>query len=51
MGGWWNRQFDPEIDLIGRSGLVVVSRSGTELAGEDVDLVWGPQDLVDAWRS
>ncbi|MCE0538150.1 DUF234 domain-containing protein [Kineosporia rhizophila] len=93
VGGWWNRQFDPEIDLIGadrgplastvhfggslkwlntpfethdlrqlrrgleqvpgfdpeHSGLVVVSRSGTQLT-EDVDLVWGPEDVVNAWR-
>ncbi len=36
--------FDPE-----HSGLVVVSRSGTQLT-EDVDLVWGPEDVVNAWR-
>jgi len=94
VGGWWNRRFDPEIDLVGadrgpvaaqvffcgslkwlgtafdgrdlhrleegarqvpgfdadRSGLVVVSRSGVDLPADAVDLVWGPDDVVDAWR-
>ncbi|MBM2620305.1 ATP-binding protein [Actinoplanes sp. LDG1-06] len=94
VGGWWNRQFNPEIDLIGAdrgpiasrihfcgslkwlgtpfdnhdlrtlreavrhvpgfdpsdTGLVVVSRSGTNLADGAVDVVWGPEDVVAAWQ-
>ncbi|MHC3459602.1 hypothetical protein [Streptomyces flavovirens] len=93
VGGWWNRRFDPEVDLIGAdrtpaartvfyagsvkwlddpfdqrdfaalrqgaaqvpgfvpesSGLVVVSRAGTHGA-VDADLVWGPGEVVGAWR-
>lgn len=95
VGGWWNRQFDPEIDLVGadkapvasqvmftgsikwlgtpfdrhdlaklvagsehvpgadptESGLVAVSLSGMDpqLGQENVDLVWGPDDLLAAW--
>jgi uncharacterized protein len=93
VGGWWNRQANPEIDLVGAdrapvasrvafagsikwqdgpfdrhhldalrrqapaipgfqpgtSGLVVVSRSGADLSAGDVDLVWGPDDIVQAW--
>lgn len=97
VGGWWNRRFDPEVDLIGadrapvagqvsfagsikwlgtpfdahdldelrrgatqvpgfepgKTGLVVVSRSGTApgLDRAGIDLVWGPEDVVGAWRS
>ncbi|MFI6942905.1 ATP-binding protein [Streptomyces sp. NPDC050418] len=96
VGGWWNRQFSPEVDLIGadrspvagrihfagsvkwlaspfdrhdltslqqgasqvpgfeltESGLVVVSLGGI---GDGVDpgdpgLVWGPGDVMEAWR-
>ncbi|MFI1519024.1 ATP-binding protein [Kitasatospora cineracea] len=96
VGGWWNRQFDPEVDLVGadrapvagrisfvgstkwlltpfdrhdlaaltraaplvpgfepdRTGLVVASLSGTapDTGTGTVDLVWGPDRLVDAWR-
>lgn len=95
VGGWWNRQFDPELDLVGadrapvarrvdfvgsvkwlntafdghdlgalrrtatavpgfdpgRSGLVVVSRDGlADLPSGSVDLVWGPDEVVGAWR-
>lgn len=96
VGGWWNRQFQPEIDLIGAdrspvagtlffagsvkwlaspfdrhdlatlvqgaaqvpgftpgfTGLAVVSLSGTaeSVADGEVGLVWGPQDVVSAWR-
>jgi hypothetical protein len=95
VGGWWNRQFDPEIDLIGAdkspvateivfagsikwlatpfdqhdlatlrasasavpgytasTATVVASRSGLTdgLQRAGVDLVWGPADLVNAWR-
>ncbi|MBT0772924.1 ATP-binding protein [Kineosporia sp. J2-2] len=94
VGGWWNRQFNPEIDLVGadrgpiateiyfcgslkwlgtpfdahdlrklqegaaevpgfspsRSGLMVVSRSGAHLPDGAVDVVWTPEDVVDAWR-
>jgi hypothetical protein len=38
---------------VGRSGLVIVTRSGL-VAGLDlghVDLVWGPDDVVRAWRA
>ena len=95
VGGWWNRQFDPEIDLVGAdtspvateivfagsikwlaapfdqhdlttllasapavpgytasTATVVASRSGLTdgLQKAGVDLVWGPADLVNAWR-
>ncbi|MEV6302674.1 ATP-binding protein [Actinoplanes sp. NPDC051861] len=94
VGGWWNRRFDPEIDLVGadrgpvasqihfcgslkwlgkpfdahdlrrlqegaqqvpgfesgRTGLMAVSRSGTDIAAGAVDIVWGPDDVVAAWR-
>ncbi|HEY1616056.1 MAG TPA: DUF234 domain-containing protein, partial [Streptosporangiaceae bacterium] len=96
VGGWWNRQFDPEVDLVGAdrapvakqvtfagsvkwlaspfdrhdlaslnraapqvpgfvpgsSGLAVVSLSGLEpgLSAGAADLVWGPGQLVGAWR-
>ncbi|WP_416219469.1 ATP-binding protein [Frankia sp. Cas4] len=96
VGGWWNRQFDPEVDLVGAdrspvaqrlyvvgsvkwlgtpfddhdlaelmrsavavpgftlggTGFAVVSLSGTN-PGMDltkVDLVWGPGDVLAAWR-
>ncbi|WP_250029290.1 ATP-binding protein [Paractinoplanes maris] len=93
VGAWWNRQANPEVDLVGAdrapvasriafagsikwqdgpfdrhhldelrrhapvipgfqpgaSGLVVVSRSGVDLAADAVDLVWGPDDIVRAW--
>ncbi|NEW40082.1 ATP-binding protein [Nocardia cyriacigeorgica] len=93
IGGWWNRQNNPEIDLIGadreptaravhflgsikwledrpfdrhdydalaravlsvpgtgtRTPLVAVSRSGAE-ADLPLATVWGPEELVDAWR-
>ncbi|BAJ30041.1 MULTISPECIES: ATP-binding protein [Kitasatospora] len=96
VGGWWNRQFDPELDLVGadrapvarrvhfvgstkwllspfdrhdlaalvraapqvpgfdpdRTGLVAASLSGAapDVGAGEVDLVWGPDRLVDAWR-
>jgi len=96
VGGWWNRRFAPEIDLIGAdrapvagsvyfagsvkwlaspfdqqdlnalrtgaaevpgfgpgsTGLAVVSLSGVTRAVSDgaVDLVWGANDVVAAWR-
>lgn len=96
VGGWWNRQFDPEVDLVGadrapvarhvifagsvkwlaspfdqhdladlarsapqvpgfapgRTGLAVVSLSGLGrgMSAGDADLVWGPGQLVGAWR-
>ncbi|WP_086821292.1 ATP-binding protein [Allokutzneria sp. NRRL B-24872] len=90
VGGWWNRQFDPEVDLVGAdrapvarhvqfvgsikwlaaafdkhdlaalmkaapqvpgydSGLVAVSLSGVDVAG--LDVVWGPEDIVNAWAA
>ncbi|MEV4351880.1 ATP-binding protein [Actinoplanes sp. NPDC049596] len=95
VGGWWNRQFNPEVDLVGadrgpvasrihfcgsvkwlgtpfdrhdlhqlqegarqvpgfdasETGLVAVSRSGADLPAEAVDVVWGPEDVVAAWRA
>jgi uncharacterized protein len=97
VGAWWNRQFDPEIDLVGAdrapvasriyylgsvkwlgtpfdhhdladlrrgaaevpgftaglSGLVIVSLSGTggSVRTGQVDLKWGPGDVVAAWAS
>ncbi|WP_462100497.1 ATP-binding protein [Streptacidiphilus sp. PAMC 29251] len=96
VGGWWNRQFDPEVDLIGadrapiarevlfagsvkwlatpfdrhdltslthaaplvpgftpgRTGLVIASLSGAsvETGPESGSLLWGPQQVVDAWQ-
>jgi AAA+ ATPase superfamily predicted ATPase len=95
VGGWWNRQFNPEIDLVGadrapvasqiyfcgslkwlgtpfdardlhqlqegarripgfdpaHTGLVIVTRSGTNLPSGIVDAVWGPDDVVRAWQA
>ncbi|WP_433791317.1 ATP-binding protein [Actinoplanes sp. CA-252034] len=95
VGGWWNRQANPEVDLVGAdrapiasriafagsikwqdgpfdrhhldellrhaplipgfqpgtSGLVVVSRSGSDLPSGAVDLIWGPDDVVRAWSA
>ncbi|ROP37227.1 hypothetical protein EDD40_2527 [Saccharothrix texasensis] len=95
VGGWWNRQHNPEIDLVGadrspvagridfagsikwigstfnrhdletlrhsanhvlgyeagRSGLVVVALSGADIDTDDVDLVWGPEEIMDCWRT
>jgi AAA+ ATPase superfamily predicted ATPase len=96
VGGWWNRQFDPEIDLVGadrapaahhiyfagsikwlasafdrhdlnslargavevpgyepdRTGLAVVSLSGIapSLGTDEIDLAWGPDNVVAAWQ-
>lgn len=95
VGGWWNRRFDPEIDLVGAdhspiarripftgsikwlttpfdrhdltahhtasaqlpgyehgsTGTAIVSLSGTDLAAtHPVDVAWGPQHVVGAWR-
>jgi AAA+ ATPase superfamily predicted ATPase len=95
VGGWWNRRFDPEIDLVGtdrtpvaqhihftgsikwlgtpfdrhdlaahhtaaaqvpgyehgRTGVVVATLSGTDLpAHQAPDVVWGPEEVLDAWR-
>jgi hypothetical protein len=95
VGGWWNRQHNPEVDLVGadrspvasridfagsikwisttfdrhdleslrhsvnhipgydheRSGLAVVSLSGTDIGTEEVDLMWGPDDVVRCWTA
>ncbi|WP_100448700.1 ATP-binding protein [Glycomyces xiaoerkulensis] len=97
VGGWWNRRFDPEIDLVGadrppvarkiyfagsikwlqgpfdgrdlaalersapaipgfepeESGLVAVSRSGTSerIDRDRLSLVWGPDEILNAWRT
>ncbi len=91
--GWWNRQFDPEIDLVGvdkgrvaerilfvgsirwlgtpfdrhdlarlraaaptvpshtaQAGVVVASRAGVTEDLDRVDLLWGPTELINAWR-
>jgi hypothetical protein len=96
VGGWWNRRFDPEVDLVGAdrapvarqvmfagsvkwlagpfdrhdlaelartapqvpgfapgtTGLAVVSLSGLApgLGADAADLVWGPDQVVGAWR-
>jgi hypothetical protein len=94
VGGWWNRRFDPEVDLVGADrgpvagridfagsikwlntpfdghdlaalrraatevpgfeagarGLVVVSLSGLSSDLDRVDVGWGPEDVVGAWR-
>lgn len=96
IGGWWNRRFNPEIDLIGAdhfptaarihftgsikwlgtpfdhhdlaahrtaathvpgydaqiTGTVIVTRSGIADAVQtgSEDLVWGPEEVVGAWR-
>ncbi|MFC7550036.1 hypothetical protein [Plantactinospora sp. GCM10030261] len=96
VGGWWNRQFNPEIDIIGadrapvaqtvyfagsvkwlsspfdardladltagatkvpgfdhgRCGLVLVSLSGLspQVDSTKVDVVWGPSEVLSAWR-
>jgi hypothetical protein len=95
VSGWWNRRFDPEIDVVGadqgpvarrigfagsikwlgtpfdrhdlaahqaaavqipgyeqgRTGTVVVTLSGTDLPeAHPVDVVWGPEHVVGAWR-
>ncbi|MFB9726938.1 ATP-binding protein [Haloechinothrix salitolerans] len=95
VGGWWNRQFNPEIDLVGadrspvasqiyfagsikwlnspfdrhdlkallasvrhlpgfepgESGLAIVSLSGAgaDLDTADVDLIWGPAEVLSTW--
>ncbi|MFC5058668.1 ATP-binding protein [Saccharothrix xinjiangensis] len=95
VGGWWNRQHNPEIDLVGadhspvagridfagsikwigstfdrhdletlrhsanhipgyepaRSGLAVVSLSGTDIDTDDANLIWGPQEIMDCWKT
>lgn len=97
VGGWWNRRFAPEIDLVGSdrapvagtvffagsvkwlatpfdqhdltalaqgaaeipgflshtAGLAVVSLSGvtTAVTSDVVGLVWGPREVVSAWKS
>jgi uncharacterized protein len=95
VGGWWNRRFDPEIDIVGAdqapiarrilftgsikwlatpfdrhdlaahrtaapqipgyehagTGTAVVSLSGTDLPTDHaVDVLWGPENVIDAWR-
>lgn len=96
VGGWWNRQFDPEVDLVGvdrlpvarevafagsikwlsgpfdgrdlsalvtgaaqvpgfdpaSSGLAVVSLSGitSDVEHARIQAVWGPRDVLGAWR-
>ncbi|TMR14866.1 ATP-binding protein [Nonomuraea turkmeniaca] len=93
VGGWWNRSFKPEVDLVGadrgpvarqvfftgsvkwldgefdghalramfeasaqvpgvvpgRTGTVVVSRSGMAAGVGPVDVHWGPEDIVGVW--
>lgn len=96
VGGWWNRQFNPEIDLVGadhspiatrihftgsikwlstsfdhhdlaahrtaathvpgydatRTATVLVTRAGIAdtVQTDQADLVWGPEEVVEAWR-
>jgi hypothetical protein len=93
VGGWWNRNNNPEVDLVAadkgpiadqiyfagsvkwvnqafdgrdldtlrrsaehipgfereRCGLVVVSQSGVTFDPDEVDLVWGPDQVLRAW--
>lgn len=95
VGGWWNRQFDPEVDLVGAdrapvaghvyfagsikwlgtpfdghdlaelrrgaftvpgfapaTGLAAVSLSGIAPGlADDLQLWWGPDDVVGAWQA
>ncbi len=97
VGGWWNRQFNPEVDLVGadrspvagqifftgsvkwlgtpfdrhdlaelargasavpgfrpsETGLAAVSLSGmaADIEPGEVQLVWGPTDVVGAWAA
>ncbi len=97
VGGWWNRQFNPEVDLVGadhgpvasqiwfagsvkwlgtpfdrhdlaelvraaaaipgflpgQSGLAAVSLSGVapEIQSGELQLTWGPADVVAAWAT
>lgn len=97
VGGWWNRQFNPEVDLVGadrgpvagavyfagsikwlaspvdgrdvadlalaasqvpgfdgaRCGLMVVSHSGLAPTVDSslVDVHWGPEEVLGAWRA
>ncbi|GAA0976691.1 ATP-binding protein [Acrocarpospora macrocephala] len=97
VGGWWNRQFDPEIDLVGTDSapvagriffagsikwlntpfdghdLDILRRAATQIPGYDplatglvvsslnglnqdvdhrsVDVLWRPQDVIEAWRT
>ncbi|MEV8441868.1 hypothetical protein AB0425_31180 [Actinosynnema sp. NPDC051121] len=34
-----------------RSGLAVVSLSGTDIDTHDVDLAWGPEEIMDCWET
>lgn len=34
----------------GGAGLAVVSLSGTTLPDDEAELVWGPRDVIAAWR-
>jgi hypothetical protein len=42
VGGWWNRQFDPEIDLVGADRSPVASRicfvGSVKVAGQPLRL-------------
>lgn len=93
VGGWWNRRFNPEVDLVGAdsapaarnlyfvgsikwlerpfdrdhlielprgaaeipgytpgsTGLAAVTLSGVASGVDELDLVWGPGDIVSAW--
>jgi hypothetical protein len=38
----------PDFDTAG-SGLIVVSRSGTDIPAGSADVIWGPDDVVHSW--
>ncbi len=44
VGGWWNRAFDPEVDLIGVSCADFADAAVTNLA-----LMWLPADVAGAF--
>jgi AAA+ ATPase superfamily predicted ATPase len=94
VGGWWNRQHNPEVDLVGadrapvagrvdfagsikwigaafdhhdllslrrsanhipgyetdRSGLAVVALAGADIGADEVDLMWGPDEVLGCWK-
>jgi uncharacterized protein len=34
-----------------RSGLAVLSRSGADVDADDVDLNWGPDEVLACWKA
>jgi hypothetical protein len=33
-----------------RSGLAVVALAGADIGGDEVDLVWGPDEVLGCWK-